>query len=152
VLCLCSGLRAQAPPQQPSPQLSRPVTDSADRIARQLWPAAVFPATGDGDPSHFRVDVTAPAFTLPMPWLSPADPSARIRRPGSRAAHREFLFAVTPEAFRASTLYPIGITVDPGAILNGVKARWSGWQARRIHERVAREVAQLRAQTQGSPP
>jgi len=149
-LCLCSGLRAQEPPQ-PSTPPARPVTDTAARVARELWPVAVFPSSGDGSGSHFRVDVTAHTFVLPVPWVPAKDPTAQIRRPGPRQ-HQQFLYDVTPQAFRASTLYPIGITVDPGAIVHGVKARWRDWQARRIHERVEREVAQLRAQTQGSPP
>jgi hypothetical protein len=150
VMCPVVGLRAQEPPR-PSTPSARPVTDTAERIARDLWPTAVFASTDNGSPSHFRVDVSAQAFALPVPWLSPADPSARIRRPGSQL-HRQFLYDTTPEAFRASTLYPIGITVDPGAIGHGVKARWRNWRARRIHERVEREAAQLRAQAPGSPP
>jgi hypothetical protein len=148
VLCLCCGLRGQEP--QPGTGPAHPVADTADRIARQLWPVDAFTSTGDGSGAHFRVDVTAPTFALPLPWLSTRDPTARIRGRGTQT-HRQFLYDATPEAFRASTLYPIGITVDPGEILHGVKARWRDWQARRIHERVEREVAQLRAQTQGRP-
>lgn len=34
-------------------------------------------------------------------------------------------------------------SVDPGNIYNDFKRAWSDWQARRIHERVVRELEEL---------
>ena len=34
-------------------------------------------------------------------------------------------------------------SADPGDIYNGLKRAWRDWQARRIHERVTRELEEL---------
>jgi hypothetical protein len=36
--------------------------------------------------------------------------------------------------------------VDPGNIYNGFKRAWHDWQARRIHERVTRELEEFERQ------
>jgi hypothetical protein len=37
----------------------------------------------------------------------------------------------------------ISANVDPGDIYNNFKRAWRDWQARRIHERVVRELEEL---------
>jgi len=67
--------------------------------------------------------------------------------------HRELLSLVTPEAFRAGTLWPtVGASVDPGAIRDGIKKAWNEWQTQRIRERIERELEELRARTGDAPP
>lgn len=36
-------------------------------------------------------------------------------------------------------------SVDPGQMINGIKQAWRDWEARRIHERVMKEVEALKA-------
>ena len=47
---------------------------------------------------------------------------------------------MTPQEF-ATPL--ISASVDPGDIYNGFKQAWRDWQARRIHERVMRELEEF---------
>ena len=47
---------------------------------------------------------------------------------------------MTPQEFSTPL---ISATVDPGDIYNGFRRGWRDWQARRIHERVARELEEL---------
>ena len=108
------------------------------RTAASQPPAISIPAEPDetGKPV-FRVKVEAWAFTYKA-W---EDPPAKgtvpsYVRPSMPLSHYEFLKMVTPEAFRASTLYGpmIGISFDPGA----VKKFFADW----LHaaaERSARE-------------
>ena len=37
----------------------------------------------------------------------------------------------------------IGGAVDPGSIYQSIRGAWRDWQARRIHERVMRELEEL---------
>ena len=50
---------------------------------------------------------------------------------------------MTPQEFSTPPL--IGATVDPGSIYNDLKKAWREWQARRIHERVVKELEELEA-------
>ena len=47
---------------------------------------------------------------------------------------------ITPMEFSTPL---IGTSVDSGDIYNGFKRAWRDWQARRIHERVTRELEEL---------
>jgi hypothetical protein len=47
---------------------------------------------------------------------------------------------MTPQEFSTPL---ISATVDPGNVYNGLKRAWRDWQARRIHERVTRELEEL---------
>jgi hypothetical protein len=47
---------------------------------------------------------------------------------------------MTPQAFSTPL---ISGSADPGEIYNGVKNAWREWQARRIHERVMKELEEL---------
>ena len=121
---------AQTPPE-------RPIAESADRIARDIWPAdaSSFSIDEEGR-QRFRGGVTE---TLPPPaWRLPRDftlPPAR-----SAISHQEMLRAMTPMAFSTPL---ISGSVDPGSIYNDFKRAWRGWQERRIHERVVREIEEL---------
>jgi hypothetical protein len=135
--CLSAGLRAQE--AERTPRAPGPIAESTDRIARETWPtdAWSFTIDEDGRP-RFRSGVTA---TLPPPlWqLTPGDTSPVPSR--GALSHREMVAAVTPEAFRGNVLY--SVSVDPGAIYNGITKAWRDWQARRIHERVTQELEEF---------
>ena len=47
---------------------------------------------------------------------------------------------MTPQEFSTPL---ISASVDPGDIYNGFRRAWRDWQARRIHERVVRELEEL---------
>jgi hypothetical protein len=134
VLCLSQGLRAQETGSQAS---SRPIQDSAERIGRELWPvdSSTFTIDEDGRP-RFRSGITV---TLPPPpWqLSSEHEPDRYR---GAISHKEMLRVMTPQAFSTPL---ISGSADPGEIYNGVKNAWREWQARRIHERVMKELEEL---------
>ena len=145
-LVLCSAVAAGA--QQRG---RRPISESAERIVQETWPVERAGQTDEGV-TVFRTEteVDADAFRLPAPWLD-------SRRMGPRmngvAAHRERLMMVTPEAFRGSTLYPVGVGVDPAVLVNGVKTAWRRWQEQRVRERIQKEVDALESSiTDGSEP
>ena len=134
VLCLSQGLRAQETDSQASP---RPIQDSAERIGRELWPTDDYDFTIDeeGRP-RFRSGITV---TLPPPpWeLSSEHEPDRYR---SAISHKEMLRVMTPQEFSTPL---ISGSADPGEIYNGIKNAWRDWQARRIHERVMKELEEL---------
>jgi hypothetical protein len=139
--CLCADLRAQEVVR--TPRAPGPVAESTDRIARETWPtdAWSFTIDADGRP-RFRSGVTA---TLPPPlWqLTPGDTSPVPAR--GAITHREMLDAMTPEPFRDNVLY--SVSVDPNAIYHGIVKAWRDWQARRIHERVTKELEEFLRET-----
>jgi hypothetical protein len=134
VLCLCPVLRAQETDLQASP---RPIQDSAARIAREYWPIdiATFTIDEQGRP-RFRSGVTATLPSPPWQWSSEPEPD-RYR---GAISHQEMLRAMTPQQF--STPLVSG-SVDPGEIYNSIKKAWRESQARRIHERVMKEIEEL---------
>jgi|SRR5215471_15604454 len=107
-LLLLAGLLAQAPAAQTpdAPRLDR----IRDAVAEA--PAITIPPRPDEtDRAVFRVKIQAWAFTG-HPWDQDAKSVPDYVRPSMPLAHYEFLQMVTPEAFRASTLYP-GFGFDP---------------------------------------
>ena len=50
------------------------------------------------------------------------------------------VWMITPMEFSTPL---ISTSVDSGNIYNGLKRAWRDWQARRIHERVTRELEEL---------
>ena len=140
----CTGVGAQESPTAPSP---RPIAESAERLAHELWPIEV---DEQGRP-RFRAGVTIQRFVLPLPWVDPEAQPSLFRPRGGSLLHHQFLEAVTPEAFRASTLFPIGITVDPGAMYQDFKAMWRRWQEQRVRARVAKELEEFRARIPPEP-
>ena len=136
VLCLPSAARAQEANGTPSP---RPIEESAARIAREYWPSdsTTFTIDDEGRP-RFRSGITA---TSPAPpWQQSSEPAPD---PSRRAiSHQEMLRILTPQEFSTPL---IGGSVDPGQIVDGIRQAWRDWQARRIHERVMKEVEALKA-------
>ena len=126
------ALLAQAPgvPAQDGPPLDR------IREAVTEQPAITIPAHPDdtGKPV-FRVRVQAWTFTG-HPWDQDATIVPDYVRPTMPLPHYEFLQMVTPEAFRASTLYHpmLSVTFDPVV----VKKFFQDWR-RAVAERNARE-------------
>jgi hypothetical protein len=139
--CLGVGVRAQEAPQRPPPA---PITESAERLARELWPIDGRGLMDERGRPPFRSSVTATPLVLPLPWLETDAAWRRFQRPG-RLYHNEFLSVVTPEAFRGGVFTAAEVRVDPGEMYGGVKKAWRSWQARRVRERIAREVADLHA-------
>ena len=93
--------------------------------------------------ANFRARVEVDdVWRLPPAWHL-TGPKA-LRPGGGTSYHREFLTAVTPEAFRTGTLYPIGAGVDPGALLDDLKAAWRRDKERRVRARIQKEVEALR--------
>jgi hypothetical protein len=124
-----------------------------DRIRQALIqaPAISIPAEPDetGKPV-FRVRVQAWAFTY-KPWEEPQKGVPSYIRPSMPLAHYEFLQMVTPEAFRASTLYPgmIGVTIDLDAMVRRLRNRHHEAEERRAAEEVRRDFeAYLRARAE----
>ena len=147
---LAVGARAQ---DVPASHPGRPIAESAERIARELWSIDESASTDEQGRPRFRASVTVDEFVLPPPWYETDPAIGRFRRPGT-AYHQEFLSVVTPEAFRASTFNAGGVSVDPGTVFDGFKSAWRSWQERRARERIEREVAELRARAaaDSSPP
>lgn len=133
--CLSSSLHAQDSKTLREPG---PIAQSADRIARDLWPMQpqAFTIDEEGRP-RFRTSTTE---TLPPPpWRpSPDDPVTPAR---GAISHQEMLRVMTPPEFSTPPL--IGASVDPGSIYNDIKKAWREWQTRRIHERVVKEIEEL---------
>ncbi len=134
VLSLSQGLRAQERDSQGSPH---PIRDSAERIARDLWPTDEYDFTIDeeGRP-RFRSGVTV---TLPPPPWQTSRELGPDRYRGA-ISHKEMLRVMTPQAFSVPL---ISGSADPGEIYNGLKNAWREWQAQRIHERVMKELEEL---------
>jgi hypothetical protein len=120
---------------------------------------------------HVRRNLERDAATLSAP--PPLVPIFRIRiseRPpvldqlwqGEQAAppyvhtpqpiyHHDFLYAVTPEAFRAATLYPIGVPMMPAVerIGRAVAGSIHSYKEQRARQQVRRDLDRLRAEATG---
>jgi hypothetical protein len=146
---LCIGLDAQHTMQIVEP---RPLAESAERLARELWPTDGEVTVNEGGRPVFRVNVTGRDVALPLPWQVSSTVPKGFRPRGGNMHHHEFLAAVTPQEFRSSVLYPAGVTIDPAAIARGIASVWRTFQERRIRERIASELEQLRVRSSGSRP
>src|SRR5690348_11210292 len=117
-----------------------PIAATAEKLARELWPEQVdtsSPAVDEQGRPHFRSGTTETA--PPRPWqLSPEDKSIVPAR--GAISHQEMVRFMTPQEFSTPL---IGVSVDPGSIMNEMKKAWRDWQARRIHERVTREREEI---------
>jgi hypothetical protein len=129
---------------------ARPIAETAERMARELWPTDVSSSIDDQGRPRFRATATVNEFGLPVPWQDVDANRAPFKPRGGNLHHHQFLAQVTPEEFRSSVLYPAGITVDPGEMFNGLKSAWRSWQEKRVRERIAKEMEELRRVT-GSP-
>ena len=113
-----------------------PIAESAERIAREFWPTDPAPFSVEEGRPRFRSGVTE---SLPPPPWQPAHDLSLTPVRGA-ISHKEMLRVMTPQEFSTPL---ISATVDPGDIYNGFRRGWRDWQARRIHERVARELEEL---------
>ena len=132
---LCAS-RALAQETSRTP-VQRPIAESAERIAGEFWltDAAPFSVDEEGRP-RFRTGVmeTVP----PPPWRPAPDLSLTPKR--GAISHKEMVRMITPMEFSTPL---ISASVDSGDIYNGLKRAWRDRQARRIHERVTRELEEL---------
>jgi hypothetical protein len=130
---LSSNLHAQES-RTPRPREPGPIAESANRIARDWWPTepASFTIDEEGRP-RFRTGVTE---TVPAPpWqLSPEEAVTPAR---GAISHKEMVRMMTPQEFSTPL---ISASTDPGAVYNEIRKAWREWQARRIHERVVKEL------------
>lgn len=131
---LSSNLHAQEPKPLREPG---PIAEAADRIARDWWPTepASFIIDEEGRP-RFRTGITQ--TLLAPPWQPSPDDSVTPAR--GAISHQEMVRMMTPQEFSTPL---ISASTDPGALYNDIKKAWREWQARRIHERVVKEVEEL---------
>jgi len=140
VFCMAQPLRAQEADRLPAPG---PIAETAAEIVRERWPIDRVSFTTDEERRPmFRAGVTA--TLLPPPWHLDPDDASPVPARGA-ISHREMLAVMTPQEFRPAVVAIPGAGVDPGAIWRGITSAWRGWQERRIHERVERELAALHA-------
>jgi hypothetical protein len=139
LLCLSANLSAQEARTEES---SQPITESAERIGRELWPTEMVISIDEQGRPRFRSGITVDI--PPPPWVLDDEGGIHFR-PFGGAYHSEFLYQVTPEAFRAGTLYPCCIGFDPGLVKDAIKSAWHSYQERRVRERIQKEVDELRA-------
>ena len=133
-LCASPALHAQEETVWPA---ERPIRKSAERIAREWWPTDVVTATIDeeGRP-RFRSGITV--TTLPPP--GPPTPDTAPTPSRGAISHQEMVRMMTPQEYSTPL---IGGSVDPGSIYQSIRNAWRDWQARRIHQRVMRELEEL---------
>jgi hypothetical protein len=132
--------RATADSRERQPRVPGPITATANKLARELWPEQVAtssPVVDEQGRPRFRSGTTE---TAPRPpWqLSPEDKS--IVPAGGAISHQEMVRFMTPQEFSTPL---VGASVDPGSIMNEMKKAWRDWQARRIHERVTKEREEI---------
>jgi hypothetical protein len=134
--CLSADVAAQ------SAELEKqtPISDTANCIAKNLWPTQTDPVVLP-DTAVFRANVTVDVRALPPPWHLTKKPGPT--NPRFNAYHQEHLMMTTPEAFRTSTFYPIGVGIDPAVIVNAAKRAWRDWQTAKIRQRIAEELSAL---------
>ena len=134
LLCASQALHAQKGTAWPA---ERPISESAERIARERWPTDVttFTIDEEGRP-RFRSGVTV--TTLPPPW--PPTPDTAPTPSRGAISHQEMVRMMTPQEYSTPM---IGGSVDPGSIYQSIRSAWRDWQARRIHQRVMRELEEL---------
>jgi hypothetical protein len=134
-LCASAALHAQEGRVWPP---ARPISTSAERIARELWPTDVATSTIDeeGRP-RFRAGITV--TVLPPPWQLTPDTAPTPSR--GAVSHQEMLRMMTPREYSTP---PIGGgSADPGSILQSIRSAWRDWQGRRIEKRIMRELEEL---------
>ena len=115
-----------------------PISKSAERIARELWPTDVAISTIDeeGRP-RFRSGITV--TVVPPPWQLTPDTAPTPSR--GAISHQEMLRVMTPREYSTP---PIGGgSADPGSILQSIRSAWRDWQGRRIERRIMRELEEL---------
>ena len=133
-------LNRNAAAQSAAPEKPTPIADTADRISRALWSTQADPAVQPNMP-FFRANVTVDVWALPVPWQ--LTERRGPTNPRFNGYHHEHLMMTTPEAFRTSTFYPIGVGIDPATIVNAARKVWRDRQTAKIRQRIAEELAAL---------
>jgi hypothetical protein len=133
-LCASPALRAQEGQVWPA---ERPISESAERIARELWPTDVATSAFDeeGRP-RFRSGITV--TILPPPWQLTPDTTPTPSR--GAISHQEMLRTSTPREYATAAS---GGSVDPGSMFQGIRSAWRDWQGRRFQKRLLRELEEL---------
>jgi hypothetical protein len=136
-LCVSPALHAQEGGVWPA---EGPISKSAERIARALWPTDVSTSTIDeeGRP-RFRSDITV-TILLPPPWQLTPDTAPTPSR--GAISHQEMVRMMTPREYSTPPIGGGG-SVDPGSIFQSIRSAWRDWQGRRIEKRVMRELEEL---------
>ena len=119
-------------------QAALPAPDTADleRIRQELAQPPAIVTTGAFDRPVFRVTVEGWKFNGP-PW----EDRASFVRPGMPAYHYEYLLMTTPEAFRASTLYPAAYGIPIGKLIDALGTKISKVRRERAEANARAEVA-----------
>ena len=135
-LCVSPVLHAQEGRVWPA---ERPISKSAERIARELWPTNVATSTIDeeGRP-RFRSGITV--TVLPPPWRLTPDTAPTPSR--GAVSHQEMLRMMTPREYSTPPIGGGG-SVDPGSIFQSIRSAWRDRQARRFQKRVMHELEEL---------
>jgi hypothetical protein len=132
---------AQGPPVETGP------ADQLARVRRALAeaPALDVPPVTRAEGPVFRVSVQGQKPVQPL-WDN-WSPVPSYVRPWFRAYHHEFLEQVTPEEFRAATLYPTGIPVVPivELLVKGIQAANRKRQEANSKEEVRQALEELLA-------
>lgn len=134
-LTVALAVRQAGLPSQPA------VPVSIERIQREL--KKLPPLEPQQERLRIRVTIEAHPLRLSVPW-DPANDTAvpSYVRPAMPLYHYEFLRAVTPEAFRGATLFPISINLLPG-VERGVQAIRDvirGYEEARVRKEVQEEL------------
>jgi hypothetical protein len=118
-----------------------------ERIRKALaeTPAIVITSPQPREGPVFRVTIHGPKLDRPVWEEWSAVPS--YVRPPMPLYHHEFLEQVTPEAFRAPTLYPVGVPVVPllAPLGKQIKAALRKAAEARAREEVQRALEELLA-------
>jgi len=118
-------------------QAVTPVAGAPDleRIRQALAQPPAIVTTGAFDKPVFRVTVEGWKFNGP-PW----EERASFVRPGMPMYHYDYLLMTTPEAFRASTLYPGAIGLPIGALIEALGKKIGEARRRRAEASARAEV------------
>jgi hypothetical protein len=113
-----------------------PDPSDLERIRQRLAEQPAIVVDGHFDRPVFRVSIQGWKFNGP-PW----EERASYVRPGMPAYHFDYLSMVTPEAFRASTLYPGAFGVPIGALIDALGKKISAARRRHAEQNARAEVA-----------
>jgi hypothetical protein len=110
-------------------------TAQLDRVRQALTEQPAIVTKGAFDKPVFRVTVEGWKFNGP-PW----EERASFVRPGMPMYHYDYLLMTTPEAFRASTLYPGAMGLPIGALIEALGKKIGEARRRRAEASARAEV------------
>lgn len=95
----------------------------------------------------FRIRIAGRPPVLDQLWQSEQAAPPYVHTP-QPIYHHDFLYAVTPEAFRSATLYPIGVPVMPAVerIGSAVAGAIHSYKMQRARQQVRGDLDRLRAE------